>query len=80
MAGRDAALLLVAEHDDQARFARIDVIRASNRHFERVFDPSRNDTRWDAGGSESMTKVSGMAGRQPVRCSSASRASGGALT
>jgi hypothetical protein len=43
---RDAALLLVAEHDDPAMFARIDVIRALNRHFERVFDPSRNDTRW----------------------------------
>jgi hypothetical protein len=46
MAGRDAALLLVAEHDDPAMFARIDVIRALNRHFERVFDPSRKDTRW----------------------------------
>jgi hypothetical protein len=40
------ALLLVAEHDDPAMFARIDVIRALNSHFERVFDPSRKDTRW----------------------------------
>ena len=37
------ALLLVAEHDDPAMFARIDVIRALNSHFERVFDPSRNE-------------------------------------
>ena len=40
------ALLLVAEHDDPAMFARIDVIRALNSHFEPVFDPSRKDTRW----------------------------------
>jgi len=38
------ARFLVAEHGDPAMFARIDVIRALNRHFERVFDPSRKDT------------------------------------
>jgi hypothetical protein len=37
------ARFLVAEHDDPEMFARIDVIRALNRHV-------------DAGGSESMTK------------------------
>jgi hypothetical protein len=40
------ARFLVAEHDDPEMSARIDVIRALNRHFERVFDPSRKDTRW----------------------------------
>jgi hypothetical protein len=46
LAGRDAALLLVAEHDGPAMFARIGVIRALNRHVERVFDPSRKDKHW----------------------------------
>jgi hypothetical protein len=35
------ALLLVAEHDGPAMFARIGVMRALNRHVERVFNPSR---------------------------------------
>jgi hypothetical protein len=35
------ALLLVAEHDGPTMFARIGVMRALNRHIERVFDPSR---------------------------------------
>jgi hypothetical protein len=30
-------------------FARIGVMRALNRHVERVFDPSRKDKHWDAG-------------------------------
>jgi hypothetical protein len=37
------ALLLVAEHDGPTMFARIGVMRALNRHVERVFDPSRKD-------------------------------------
>jgi hypothetical protein len=40
------ALLLVAEHDGPTMFARIGVMRALNRHVERVFNPSRKDTRW----------------------------------
>jgi hypothetical protein len=40
------ALLLVAEHDGPAMFARIGVIRALNRHVERVFNPSRKDKHW----------------------------------
>jgi hypothetical protein len=40
------ALLLVAEHDDPTMFARIGVMRALNRHVERVFDPSRKDKHW----------------------------------
>jgi hypothetical protein len=62
MAGRDAAPLQVAEHDDPAMFAGINVIRALNRHFERVFDPSRNDTRWGRR-RLGIDDVSGMAGR-----------------
>ena len=34
-------LMLVAEHDGPTMFARIGVMRALNRHVERVFDPSR---------------------------------------
>jgi hypothetical protein len=40
------ALLLVAEHDGPAMFARIGVMRALNRHVERVFNPSRKDKHW----------------------------------
>ena len=35
------ALLLVAEHDGPPIFARIGIMRAINRHVERVFDSSR---------------------------------------
>jgi hypothetical protein len=40
------ALLLVAEHDGPAMFARIGVMRALNRHVGHVFDPSRKDHHW----------------------------------
>jgi hypothetical protein len=40
------ALLLVAEHDGPAMFARVGVIRALNRHVERVFNPSRKEPHW----------------------------------
>ena len=40
------ALLLVAESDGPTMFARIDVMRALNRHVEREFNPSRKDTHW----------------------------------
>src|ERR1700676_197446 len=40
------ALLLVSEHDGPAMFARISVIRALNRHVERVFNPSRKEPHW----------------------------------
>jgi hypothetical protein len=40
------ALLLVAEHDGPPMFARIGVMRALNRHVERVLDPSRKDKHW----------------------------------
>ena len=40
------ALLLVAEQGGPAMFARIGIMRAINRHVERVFNPSRKDTHW----------------------------------
>jgi hypothetical protein len=41
------ALLLVAEHDGPPMFARIGVMRALNRHVERLFDTSRKeDKHW----------------------------------
>jgi hypothetical protein len=40
------ALLLVAEHDGPTTFARIGVMRALNRHVERVFNPDRKDHHW----------------------------------
>jgi hypothetical protein len=40
------ALLLVAELNGPTMFARIGVMRALNRHIERVFDPSRKDHHW----------------------------------
>ena len=40
------ALLLVAESDGPTMFARIGVMRALNRHVERVFKPSRKAKHW----------------------------------
>jgi hypothetical protein len=39
-------LILVAEKNGPTMMARIGVMRALNRHVERVFDPSRKDTHW----------------------------------
>jgi hypothetical protein len=40
------SLMLVAEHDGPTMLARIGVMRALNRHVERVFNPDRKDTHW----------------------------------
>lgn len=40
------ALILVATLGGPTMFARIGVMRALNRHVERVFDPSRKDPHW----------------------------------
>jgi hypothetical protein len=40
------ALLLVAELDGPPLFARIGIMRAINRHVERVFDSSRKEKHW----------------------------------
>jgi hypothetical protein len=39
-------LMLVARLGGPTMFARIGVIRALNRHAERVFDPSWKETHW----------------------------------
>ena len=40
------ALLLVVELDGPTMMARIGMLRALNRHVERVFNPERKDTHW----------------------------------
>jgi hypothetical protein len=40
------ALMLVADLSGPTMFARIGVMRALNRHVERVFNPSRKDKHW----------------------------------
>jgi hypothetical protein len=40
------ALILVATHGGPTMFARIGIMRALNRHVERVFDPSRKEKHW----------------------------------
>jgi hypothetical protein len=40
------ALMLVATLGGPTIFARIGIMRALNRHVERVFDPSRKDPHW----------------------------------
>jgi hypothetical protein len=40
------AMLLVVEHYGPTMMARIGVMRALNRHVERVFNPDRKDTHW----------------------------------
>jgi hypothetical protein len=45
------ALILVATSGGPTMFARIGIMRALNRHGERVFDPSRKDKQSIAGRS-----------------------------
>jgi hypothetical protein len=40
------ALILVATSGGPTMFARIGVMRALNRHEERVFDPARKEHHW----------------------------------
>jgi hypothetical protein len=40
------ALILVATHGGPTMLPHIGMMRALNRHVERVFDPSRKDTHW----------------------------------
>jgi hypothetical protein len=40
------ALILVATSGGPTMFARIGIMRALNRHVERVLDPSRKDPHW----------------------------------
>ena len=40
------AVMMAAEDRGPAMHARIGMMRALNRHVERVFNPSRKDTQW----------------------------------
>jgi predicted lipoprotein len=40
------ALLLVVQHNGPTDFVRIGMMRALNRHVERVFNPDRKGTHW----------------------------------
>jgi hypothetical protein len=40
------ALILVANLGGPTMFARIGIMRALNRHVERVFNPDRKDQHW----------------------------------
>ena len=40
------ALILVAERGGPTMFARIGIMRALNRHVERLFNPERKETHW----------------------------------
>jgi hypothetical protein len=40
------ALILVATQGGPTMFARIGIMRALNRHVERVFNPSRKHPHW----------------------------------
>ena len=40
------ALMLVADLGGPTMFARIGMMKALNRHVERVFDPSRKEKHW----------------------------------
>ena len=74
------ALILVATLGGPTMFARIGIMRALNRHVERVFDPSRKNKHWGrpVAGAGSMTE--GRNCCQPPnassrKCASAIRAS-----
>ena len=41
-----AALIMAAEGRGPRMHARIGMLRALNRHVERVFNPARKDTHW----------------------------------
>ena len=58
-AGRDGS---VAELGGPTLFARIGVMRALNRHVERVFDPSRKDHHW---GKRRLARDRNLSGTSP---------------
>ena len=51
------ALLLVAEQDGPPLFARIGIMKAINRHVERVFNASRKRQTSAETGARSVTDV-----------------------
>jgi hypothetical protein len=55
------ALILVPESDGPTMFARIGIVRALNRHVERVFHPDRKDQHWVTGSSGGTNRVGRLA-------------------
>jgi hypothetical protein len=51
------ALMLVADRGGPTMFARIGVMRALNRHAERVFDPSRKEKHWPSANSRAIDEA-----------------------
>ena len=61
------ALILVAETDSPTMLARIGIMRALNRHVERVFNPDRKETHWGSGSSRGTNVVARRAARVQPR-------------
>jgi hypothetical protein len=59
------ALILVATLGGPTMFARIGVMRALNRHVERVFDPSRKDLRLLPGDAKRLLREPMLAKLHP---------------
>lgn len=57
------ALILIADSDGPTMFARIGVMRALNRHVERVFNPARKDHHWGRRKLARDRKVAAYSGR-----------------
>jgi hypothetical protein len=55
--------MLVADRGGPAMFARIGVMRALNRHVERVFDPSRKEKHWGASANSRAIDEASRRGR-----------------
>jgi len=55
--------MLVADRGGPTMFARIGVMRALNRHVERVFDPSRKEKHWGRRNSRAIDEAGSRRGR-----------------
>ena len=67
MAGSDGSLILVAESGGPTMFARIGVMRALNRHIERVFNPIAKTTIGESGSWRANVDVGMAQGNGPSR-------------
>jgi hypothetical protein len=59
--------MLVADRGGPTMLARIGVMRALNRHVERVFDPSRKEKHWAAANSRAIDEAGSRRGRSMSR-------------
>jgi hypothetical protein len=64
------ALIRVAESGGPTMFARIGVMRALNRHVERVFNPDRKDRHWSPAYRGTSVGKPGRAPPLPSKASS----------